>query len=70
MNKTQEWEIRDTKETSTGVYYHLNVIGKNSTIVSVKATRFDTLVCLTCDSISCEHSTWLRRKLDQAPRSV
>jgi hypothetical protein len=35
-------------------------------LVTVKLTRHDTMVCLTCNTNDkCEHSLWVRRYVEQ-----
>jgi hypothetical protein len=65
MKATTEWEVKDVGANRTGVYYQLNLRTKGELVAPVlvkHSTRFDTMVCLTCNTADqCAHSRFVRR---------
>lgn len=59
-----EWDVRETRSNSTGVYYTLNMRTKGTMLapVTVKhSTRHNRMVCLTCLTADlCPHSRFVR----------
>jgi hypothetical protein len=66
-----EWDIRETRSNSKGVYYSLNVKTKGDLLapVTVKwSTRHDKMVCLTClTNDQCAHAKFVRRYVENHP---
>lgn len=58
----ETWEMHDVRHGSGGTYY---VISKRTNGVldagiTVKATRHDTLACLTCHTTTCAHARFVK----------